>query len=130
MILIMEIRIMEVKSWIRGNKWALLAIILALAAGAAFFYVTHRPIKPESPLQFPIAAISADISAARIDEIIQDINRQRSQEEEVVSSAKKKAVKTIANLDNDAVAAAWNARIGEYRESRENQSGNAGSNSN
>ena len=37
MILIMEIRIMEVKSWIRGNKWALLAIILALAAGAAFF---------------------------------------------------------------------------------------------
>lgn len=126
----MEIRTTEVKSWIHANKWALLAIILALAAGAAFFYVTHRPIKPESPLQFPIAAISADISAARIDEIIQDINRQRSQEEEVVSSAKKKAVKTIANLDNDAVAAAWNARIGEYRESRENQSGNAGSNSN
>lgn len=128
--ILMEIRTMEVKSWIHANKWALLAIILALAAGAAFFYVTHRPIKPESPLQFPIAAISADISAARIDEIIQDINRQRSQEEEVVSSAKKKAVKTIANLDNDAVAAAWNARIGEYRESRENQSGNAGSNSN
>lgn len=128
--ILMEIRTTEVKSWIHANKWALLAIILALAAGAAFFYVTHRPIKPESPLQFPIAAISADISAARIDEIIQDINRQRSQEEEVVSSAKKKAVKTIANLDNDAVAAAWNARIGEYRESRENQSGNAGSNSN
>ena len=128
--ILMEIRITEVKNWIRGNKWALLAIILALAAGAAVFYLTHRPIKPESPLQFPTAAISADISAARMDEIIQDINRQRSQEEEVVSSAKKKAVKTIANLDNDAVAAAWNARIGEYRESRENQSGNAGSNSN
>ena len=128
--ILMEIRTTEVKSWIHANKWALLAIILALAAGAAFFYQTHRPIKPEHPVQFPTAAISADISAARIDEIIQDINRQRSQEEEVVSSAKKRAVKTIANLDNDAVAAAWNARIGEYRESRENQSGNAGSNSN
>ena len=126
----MEIRTTEVKSWIRGNKWSLLAIILALAAGAAFFYLTHKSTKPESPLQFPTAAISADISAARIDEVIQDINRQRSQEEEVVSSAKKKAVKTIANLDNDAVAAAWNARIGEYRESRKNQNGSAGNDSN
>ena len=128
--ILMEIRITEVKSWIRGNKWALLAIILALAAGAAVFYMTHRPMLPDHVIQFPPAAISADISAARIDEIIQDINRQRSQEEEVVSSAKKRAVKTIANLDNDAVAAAWNARISEYRESRENQNGNAGNNSN
>lgn len=121
MILIMEIRIMEVKSWIRGNKWALLAIILALAAGAVFFYITQRPIKPESPLQFPMAAIAADISAARIDEIIQDINRQRSQEEEEIRYAKKKAVKAIADLNNDAVAAVWNARLGEYRERRQNQ---------
>ena len=117
----MEIKVTAVKSWIRGNKWALLAIILASAAGAAVFYLTHRPIKPESPLQFPTAAISADISAGRIEEIIQDINRQRSQEEEVVRYAKKKAVKAIADLNNDAVAAAWNARIGEYRERRQNQ---------
>jgi hypothetical protein len=122
----MEIKITEVKSWIRGNKWLLLALILALAAGAVFFYITQRPIKPESPLQFPMAAISADISAARIDEIIQDINRQRSQEEEVIRYAKKKAVKAIADLDNDAVAAAWNARLGEYRERRQNQNGSAG----
>ena len=121
MILIMEIRIMEVKSWIRGNKWALLAIILALAAGAVFFYITQRPIKPVSPLQFPMAAIAADISAARIDEIIQDINCQRFQEEEEIRYAKKKAVKAIADLNNDAVAAAWNSRIGEYRERRQNQ---------
>lgn len=121
MILIMKIRITEVKSWIRGNKWALLAIILALTAGVVFFYITQRPIKPESPLQFPTAAISADISAARIDEIIQDINRQRSQEEEVIRNAKRKAVRVVADLNNDAVAAAWNARIGEYRERRQNQ---------
>jgi len=121
MILIMEIRIMEVKSWIRGNKWALLAIILALAAGAVFFYITQRPIKPVSPLQFPMAAIAADISAARIDEIIQDINCQRFQEEEEIRYAKKKAVKAIADLNNDAVAAVWNARLGEYRERRQNQ---------
>lgn len=119
--ILMEIRITEVKSWIHANKWALLAIILALAAGAAFFYLTHRPIKPEHPVQFPTAAISADISAARIDEIIQDINRQRSQEEEVIRYAKKKAVKAVADLDNDAVAAAWNSRLGEYRERRQNQ---------
>ena len=124
--ILMEIRITEVKSWIRGNKWALLAIILALAAGAAVFFLTYRPKNPESPLQFPTAAISADISAARIDEIIQDINRQRSQEEEVIRYAKKKAVKAIADLDNDAVAAAWNARLGEYRERRQNQNGSAG----
>ena len=117
----MEIKITEVKSWIRGNKWLLLALILALAAGVAFFYLTHRPIKPESPLQFPMAAIAADISAARIDEIIQDINRQRSQEEEEIRYAKKKAVKAIADLNNDAVAAVWNARLGEYRERRQNQ---------
>ena len=128
--ILMEIRITEVKSWIRGNKWALLAIILALAAGAAVFFLTYRPKNPESPLQFPTAAISADISAARIDEIIQDINRQRSQEEEVIRNAKKKAVKAIADLDNDAVAAAWNARLGEYRESRQNQNGYAGNDSN
>ena len=121
MILIMEIQITEVKNWIRENKWALLAIILALAAGAAVFFLTYRPKNPESPLQFPTAAISADISAARIDEIIQDINRQRSQEEEVIRNAKHKAVKAIADLDNDAVAAAWNARLGEYRERRQNQ---------
>ena len=126
----MEIRIMEVKSWIRGNKWALLAIILALAAGAAFFYITHRTVKPGHVVQFPPAAISADISAAHIEEIIQDINRQRSQEEEVVRNAKRKAVKAISDLDNDAVAAAWNARIGEYRESRKNQNGSAGNDSN
>ena len=119
--ILMEIRITEVKSWIHANKWALLAIILALAAGAAFFYQTHRPIKPEHPVQFPTAAISADISAARIDEIIQDINRQRSQEEEVIRYAKKKAVKAVADLNNDAVAAAWNSRLGEYRERRQNQ---------
>ena len=130
MSLIMEIRITEVKSWIRGNKWALLAIILALTAGVVFFYITQRPIKPESPLQFPMAAISADISAARIDEIIQDINRQRSQEEEVIRHAKKKAVRAVADLDNDAVAAVWNARIGEYRERRQNQNGYAGNDSN
>ena len=124
--ILMEIRITEVKSWIRGNKWALLAIILALAAGAAVFFLTYRPKNPESPLQFPTAAISADISAARIDEIIQDINRQRSQEEEVIRYAKKKAVRAVADLNNDAVAAAWNARLGEYRERRQNQNGSAG----
>ena len=126
----MEIKITEVKSWIRGNKWLLLALILALAAGAVFFYITQRPIKPESPLQFPMAAISADISAARIDEIIQDINRQRSQEEEVIRYAKKKAVRAVADLNNDAVAAAWNSRIGEYRERRENQNGSTGNDNN
>ena len=124
--ILMEIRIMEIKSWIRGNKWALLILIAALAVGAAFSYVTHRTVKPEQVVQCPAAAISADISAARIDELIQDINRQRSQEEEVVRNAKRKAVKAITDLDNDAVAAAWNARIGEYRESRQNQNGNAG----
>lgn len=117
----MEIKITEVKGWIRGNKWVLLVIIIALAAGAAFFYITHRAKTPEHTVQFPTAAISADISAARIEDLIQDINRQRSQEEEVVRSAKKKAIKAIADLDNDAVAAAWNSRIGEYRESRRNQ---------
>ena len=121
MILIMEIRTTEVKSWIHANKWALLAIILALAAGAAVFYMTHRPMSPEHVIQFPPAAISADISAARIDEIIQDINRQRSHEEEVIRYAKKKAVKAVADLNNDAVAAAWNSRLGEYRERRQNQ---------
>lgn len=130
MILIMEIQITEIKSWIRGNKWLLLALILALAAGAAFFYLTHRPIKPEHPVQFPTAAISADISAARIEDLIKDINRARSQEEGVIRNAKRKAVRAVTALNNDAVAAAWNARLGEYRESRENQSGNAGSNSN
>ena len=122
----MEIRITEVKSWIRGNKWLLLALILALAAGAAFFYITHRPIKPEHPVQFPTAAISADSSAARIEDLMKDINRARSQEEEVIRNAKRKAVKAITDLDNDAVAAAWNARLGEYRERRQNQNGSAG----
>ena len=105
-------------------------LIAALLAGIALFFITHRPVSPQHAAQFPQAAISADISAARIEDLIQDINRTRSQQEEVVLSAKKRAVKTIANLDNDAVAAAWNARIGEYRESRKNQSGIAGSNSN
>lgn len=126
----MEIKITKVTNWIRENKWVLLILIVALAVGAAFFYVTHRTVKPGHVVQFPAAAISADISAARIDELIKDINSQRFQEEEVVRNAKRKAVKAITDLDNDAVAAAWNARIGEYRESRENQSGNAGSNSN
>ena len=126
----MEIKITKVTNWIRENKWVLLMLIAALLAGIALFFITHRPVSPQHAAQFPQAAISADISAARIEDLIQDINRTRSQEEEVVLSAKKRAVKTIANLDNDAVAAAWNARIGEYRESRENQSGNAGSNSN
>lgn len=117
----MEIKITEVKSWIRGNKWLLLALIGALAAGAIFFYMTHRPTKPEYVTQFPTAAISADISAARIDEIIQDINRQRSQEEEVVRNAKNKAVKAVADFNNDTVAAVWNSRIGEYRKRRQNQ---------
>lgn len=122
----MEIRIMEIKSWIRGNKWALLILIAAIAVGASFFYVTHRTVKAGHVVQFPAAAISADISAAHIDELIQDINRERYQEEEVVRNAKRKAVKAITDLDNDAVAAAWNARIGEYRESRQNQNGSAG----
>ena len=122
----MEIKITEVKSWIRGNKWLLLALILALAAGAAFFYLTHRPIKPEHPVQFPTAAISADISAARIEDLMKDINRARSQEEEVIRNAKRKAVRVVADLNNDAVAAAWNARLGEYREFRQNQNGSAG----
>lgn len=126
----MEIKITKVTNWIRENKWVLLMLIAALLAGIALFFITHRPVSPQHAAQFPQAAISADISAARIEDLIQDINRTRSQQEEVVLSAKKRAVKTIANLDNDAVAAAWNARIGEYRESRENQSGNAGSNSN
>ena len=126
----MEIKITKVTNWIRENKWVLLMLIAALLAGIALFFITHRPVSPQHAAQFSQAAISADISAARIEDLIQDINRTRSQEEEVVLSAKKRAVKTIANLDNDAVAAAWNARIGEYRESRENQSGNAGSNSN
>ncbi|WP_446788189.1 hypothetical protein [Macellibacteroides fermentans] len=121
---------MEIKSWIRGNKWALLILIAAIAVGAAFFFVTHRTVKPGHVVQFPAAAVSADISAARIEDLIKDINRARSQEEEVVSSAKKRVIKAIADLDNDAVAAVWNARIGEYRESRQNQSGNAGNNSN
>lgn len=122
----------EAKDWIRGNKWILImlfAVILALTAGAAYYINSHIR-QPEYISQFPVAAVSADISAARIKDLVKDINRTRSQQEEVVLSAKKRAVKTIANLDNDAVAAAWNARIGEYRESRENQSGNAGSNSN
>lgn len=126
----MEIRITEVKSWIHANKWALLAIILALAVGAVFFYMIHRSTPPEHVIQFPTAAISADISAARIEEIFQDVNRQRSQEEEVIRNAKRKAVRVVADLNNDAVAAAWNARLGEYRESRQNQNGYAGNDSN
>ena len=126
----MEIKITKVTNWIRENKWVLLMLIAALLAGIALFFITHRPVSPQHAAQFSQAAISADISAARIEDLIQDINRTRSQQEEVVLSAKKRAVKTIANLDNDAVAAAWNARIGEYRESRENQSGNAGNDHN
>lgn len=122
----MEIKITKVTNWIRENKWVLLILIVALAVGAAFFYVTHKTVKPGHVVQFPTTAISADTSAARIDELIKDINRQRSEEEEVVRSAKRKAVKAITDLDNDAVAAAWNARIGEYRESRQNQNGSAG----
>lgn len=105
-------------------------LIAALLAGIALFFITYRPISPQHAAQFPQAAISADISAARIEDLIKDINRARSQEEEVVLSAKKKAVKAIADLNNDAVAAAWNARIGEYRESRQNQNGSAGNDSN
>ena len=122
----------EAKDWILGNKWILIvlfAVILALTAGAAYYINSHIR-QPEHISQFPAAAVSADISAARIEDLVKDINRARSQEEEVVSSAKKRAVKTIADLDSDAVAAAWNARIGEYRESRQNQNGNAGNNSN
>ena len=126
----MEIKITKVTNWIRENKWVLLMLIAALLAGIALFFITHRPVSPQHAAQFPQAAISADISAARIEDLIKDINRVRSQEEEVVSSAKKKAVKAIADLDNDAVAAAWNARIGEYRESRQNQNGSAGNDSN
>ena len=122
----MEIKITKVTSWIRENKWILLMLIAALLAGIALFFITYRPISPQHAAQFPQAAISADISAARIEDLIKDINRARSQEEEVVSSAKRKAVKAITDLDNDAVAAAWNARIGEYRESRQNQNGSAG----
>lgn len=126
----MEIKITKVTSWIRGNKWVLLILITALALGTVFFFFTHRPEKPGHMAQFPTAAISADISAARIEDLIKDINRTRSQEEEVVSSAKKKAVKAIADLNNDAVAAAWNARIGDYRESRQSQNGSAGNDHN
>ena len=126
----MEIKITKVTSWIRENKWVLLMLIAALLAGIALFFITYRPASPQRAAQFPQAAISADISATRIENLIKDINRARSQEEEVVLSAKKRAVKTIANLDNDAVAAAWNARIGEYRESRQNQNGSAGNDSN
>ena len=126
----MEIKITKVTNWIRENKWVLLMLIVALLAGIALFFITHRPVSPQHAAQFPQAAISADISAARIEDLIQDINRTRSQQEEVVLSAKKKAVKAIADLDNDAVAAAWNARIGEYRESRQNQNGSAGNDSN
>ena len=122
----MEIKITKVTNWIRENKWILLMLIAALLAGIALFFITHRPVSPQHAAQFPQAAISADISAAQIEDLIQDINRTRSQQEEVVLSAKKRAVKTIADLDSDAVAAAWNARIGEYRESRQNQNGNAG----
>ena len=126
----MEIKITKVTSWIRENKWILLMLIAALLAGIALFIITYRPISPQHAAQFPQAAISADISAARIEDLIKDINRARSQEEEVVLSAKKKAVKAIADLNNEAVAAAWNARIGEYRESRQNQNGSAGNDSN
>ena len=126
----MEIKITKVTNWIRENKWVLLMLIAALLAGIALFFITHRPVSPQHAAQFPQAAISADISAARIEDLIQDINRTRSQQEEVVLSAKKKAVKAIADLNNDAVAAAWNARIGEYRESRQNQNGSAGNDSN
>ena len=128
--ILMEIRIMEIKSWIRGNKWALLILIAALAVGAAFFYVTHRIVKPGHVVQFPAAAISADISAARIDELIKDINSQRFQEEEVIKGAKKKAVAAVSVLNDNDVAVQWNMRLGRYRESRENQNGNAGNNSN
>ena len=126
----MEIKITKVTSWIQENKWVLLILIATLAAGAAFFLITQRPVSPQYAAQFPQAVISADISAARIEDLIKDINRARSQQEEVVLSAKKKAVKAISDLDNDAVAAAWNARIGEYRESRQNQNGSAGNDSN
>ena len=130
----MEIKttITEAKGWIRGNKFILImlfAVILAITAGAAYYINSHKG-QLEHISQFPAAAVSADVSAARTEDLIQDINRQRSQEEEVVRSAKKKAVKVIADLDNDAVAAAWNSRIGEYRESRKNQNGSAGNDSN
>ena len=129
--ILMEIRIMEIKSWIRGNKWALLILIAALLAGSALFFITHRPpVSPEHTAQFPLAAISADISAARIEDLIKDINRARSQEEEVIKGAKKKAVAAVSVLNDNDVAVQWNMRLGRYRESRENQNGNAGNNSN
>jgi len=115
------------------NKWywviflVLAAVIIAMTS---FYIGTHRKVKPECISQFPTAAMSADVSSGRIKEIFRDINLERSQSEEVVASAKKKAVKNIAELDNDAVAAAWNARIGEYREQRKNKDGGAGSETN
>ena len=123
----MKIQIItEATNWIRGNKWIFLILAAALIAGAAFFFITHRPVKPEHNVQFPAAAISADLSAGRIEDLFKDINRQRSQEEEVVRNAKKKAVKAVSDLDNDAVAAAWNARIGEYREQRKDKNSGSG----
>ena len=41
--ILMEIRIMEIKNWIRGNKWLSLTLIGALATGAIFSYMIHRP---------------------------------------------------------------------------------------
>jgi len=128
----MEIKttVTGIKDWIRGNKWswAIIAIFLmAAVAGTAFYIGAHRKAAPEYISQFPVAAISADVSYGRVEDIFKDINRERSQAEEVVANAKKKAVKAIADLDNDAVAAAWNARIGEYREQRKNKDIGAGS---
>ena len=105
-------------------------LIAALLAGVALFFITHRPVSPQHAAQFPQAAISADISAARIEDLIKDINRTRSQEEEVIKGAKKKAVAAVSVLNDNDVAVQWNMRLGRYRESRENQKGNAGSNSN
>ena len=126
----MEIKITKVTSWIQENKWVLLMLIAALLAGIALFFITYRPISPQHAAQFPQAAISADISAARIEDLIKDINRTRSQEEEVIKGAKKKAVAAVSVLNDNDVAVQWNMRLGQYRESGENQNGNAGNNSN
>ena len=69
-----EIKITKITNWIRENKWVLLMLIAALLAGIALFFITYRPISPQHAAQFPQAAISADISAARIEDLIQDIN--------------------------------------------------------
>jgi len=66
-------------------------------------------------VELPAAAVSADKAAEKIDKIAKEISEARETRQEVIDNAKKNAVGAVTDLDVDAIAELWNARLGEYR---------------